>query len=149
MIIPNIWENKKCSKPPTSIYIYIRENPSKIGMMTGATTILGKLLFFETTSVFPGSILQHYLMLSHRCAKWNIWTRRWCRRNNSCRNPNFISWASFENHPILRANAFEPQPILLWQEWFVHPHNVLLSPNNSGLQPWFPTCFLQIAFISI
>ena len=23
MILPNIWENKKCSKPPTSIYIYI------------------------------------------------------------------------------------------------------------------------------
>ena len=22
MIIPNIWKNKKCSKPPTSIYIY-------------------------------------------------------------------------------------------------------------------------------
>ena len=21
MIIPNIWENKKCSKPPTSIYL--------------------------------------------------------------------------------------------------------------------------------
>ena len=23
MIIPNIWKNKKCSKPPTSVYIYI------------------------------------------------------------------------------------------------------------------------------
>ena len=26
MIIPNIWENKKCSKPPTSAVLYARSN---------------------------------------------------------------------------------------------------------------------------
>ena len=26
IILPNIWKNKKCSKPPTSIYIYIHVN---------------------------------------------------------------------------------------------------------------------------
>ena len=52
MIIPNIWENKKCSKPPT-IYIYIY---GKLTWVKPIVTIFGGINIQLYFGYHPGRV---------------------------------------------------------------------------------------------
>jgi hypothetical protein len=55
MIVPNKWKNKKCSKPPTSIYIHISKKNKKKNLVVWFHSCL--VHFGSKEMPFPSGII--------------------------------------------------------------------------------------------